>query len=192
MRVAWIYIEWPRERVSRNFARLPWKVREWWRPTGCLKPACWTPNWNTVKAPKSALIRRKVTHMHASHTTWFINSNLNASGLTSYTNALRLCLKKMMQFPQCAEKMRGRSINDKYGKKMKVEWYDWEYPFYSRFLRPSWELQTSWGCPWAFIWFTNQCSSLPYEQSLWHQSRVIRVVMRSGAYEEKCAFIWVC
>ena len=38
------------------------------------------------KSPKSVFLTH-FTHMHASHTTWLINSNLNGCGLTSYTHA---------------------------------------------------------------------------------------------------------
>ena len=42
--------------------------------------------------------------MHASHTTWLINSNLNGRGLTSYTYAFGWCLEKSLQHIHRARK----------------------------------------------------------------------------------------
>lgn len=42
--------------------------------------------------------------MHASHTTWLINSNLNGRGLTSYTYAFWWCLEKSLQHIHRARK----------------------------------------------------------------------------------------
>lgn len=69
--------------------------------------------------PKSKRLRQNFpdthfTHMHASHTAWLINSNLNDRSLTSYTPAFWWCLEKMLQDPRRAKKTsRVKSMNAK-------------------------------------------------------------------------------
>ena len=75
-----------------------------------------------------------LTHMHASHTTWLINSNLNGRGLTSYTHAFWWCLEKTLQHLQRArervkERERERQTEARLNVKVKnvqVSWRDQE------------------------------------------------------------------
>lgn len=65
--------------------------------------------------------------MHASHTTWLINSNLNGRGLTSYTHAFWWCLEKMLQHLQWAGKTcRLEQSHECESKKCHVSWCDRE------------------------------------------------------------------
>lgn len=61
------------------------------------------------------------THMHSSHTTWLINSNLNDRGLTSYTHAFWWSLEKSLQHLCWARKAGRKSMNVK-ERKTEVMW----------------------------------------------------------------------
>lgn len=78
------------------------------------------------------------THMHASHTTWLINSNLNVRGLTSYTHAFWWCLEKTLQYPQWVRQI-GRQTDWSIVMNMKVK-----KNFKSELMRsrqtPEWQL----------------------------------------------------
>ena len=106
-----------------------------------------------------------LTHMHASHTTWLINSNLNGRGLTSYTHAFWWCLEKTLQHLQRArervkERERERQTEARLNVKVKnvrVSWRDqerlveWQLGVAAQSsVTAAWQLADR--CGWIDIW----------------------------------------